>query len=168
MKIHIKQLSLLLSVLLLSCGNNPSTKTNSEVAKEPQVTAEFRIDDKLDFIDGESGEVISSISIEIANNPHTRERGLMYRDYMPDSVGMLFIFEREEYRSFWMRNTSISLDIIYADSKGKIVSILKNTQPFSLGSLPSEKPALYVVEVNAGYTNKKGIKKGDYIKKEGW
>ena len=62
-----------------------------------------------------------------------------------------------------MRNTIIPLDIIFVNSKKKIIKIHKKTEPFSERSLPSFKPALYVVEVNAGFTDKFGIKEGDHI-----
>ena len=90
-------------------------------------------------------------------------QGLMYRQNLPENAGMLFIFTNEEPRSFWMKNTYISLDIIYINSKKEIVSIQKYTQPRSTYSIPSEKPAMYVLEVNAGFTDKYGIHPGDKI-----
>ena len=75
---------------------------------------------------------------------------------MPDSVGMLFVFDLEKPQSFWMRNTGFSLDIIYVNNKLEIVSIQKYTHPFSEVSIPSKAPAMYVVEVNAGYCDNNG------------
>jgi hypothetical protein len=87
----------------------------------------------------------------------------MYRDTMPENAGMLFFMETEEIQSFWMKNTILSLDIIFVNSDKHIVSIHQNCKPYSLDQIISEKPALYVVEVNAGYTNRNGIKTGDQI-----
>jgi uncharacterized membrane protein (UPF0127 family) len=103
------------------------------------------------------------IDVEIADNDEKRHLGLMYRENMKEEEGMLFIFPQEEPQGFYMRNTIISLDIIFINSKKKIVKIHKKTEPFSEKDLPSGKPTLFVVEVNAGFTDKFGIKEGDYI-----
>jgi uncharacterized protein len=106
---------------------------------------------------------IRKIDVEIAENEAERAKGLMYRSYIPDSVGMLFIFDRPEPQGFWMKNTSIPLDIIYVDENKKIVSIAKNTKPYSEESIPSLGNAQYVVEVNAGFTDRHNIQSGDAI-----
>ena len=77
--------------------------------------------------------------------------------------GMLFVFNISEPLSFWMRNTIIPLDIIYADSVKQIVKIISNAKPFSEDQLLSEKPAMYVVEMNAGFARKHGLREGDFI-----
>lgn len=87
----------------------------------------------------------------------------MFREKMEDGQGMLFIFPSEEPEGFYMKNTIIPLDIIFINSKKEIVKIYKNTTPFSEQDLPSLKPAVYVVEVNAGFTDKNNIKEGDFI-----
>jgi len=103
------------------------------------------------------------LDIEIADDENERMRGLMDRLELPENAGMLFIFDGDEPRSFWMKNTYISLDIIYINSKKEIVSIQKYTQPKTTTSIPSEAPAKYVLEVNAGFTDKYGIGPGDRI-----
>jgi uncharacterized membrane protein (UPF0127 family) len=82
----------------------------------------------------------------------------MYRTELKDNQGMLFIFPDEDYRSFYMKNTKIPLDIIYIGKHKKIVSIQKNAQPFNESSLPSEAPAKYVLEVYAGLSEKMEIR----------
>jgi uncharacterized membrane protein (UPF0127 family) len=82
---------------------------------------------------------------------------------MKDDQGMLFIFPYETEQSFWMKNTVLSLDIIFVNANFEIVKIHHNTTPFSEQSYSSEKPAQYVVEVNAGYSNKLGLTEGDKI-----
>jgi uncharacterized membrane protein (UPF0127 family) len=110
-----------------------------------------------------TGEQVIQIDVEIADNDDERTQGLMYRFAMEENQGMFFIFPEEDWRSFWMKNTYISLDIIYLNSNFEIVSIQKYTQPKSTYSLPSEKPAKYVLEVNAGFTDKYGIQPGDKL-----
>lgn len=123
----------------------------------------FKKEGELEFLKADGKTEIRKIDIEIADIDDERMQGLMYRKSMDDNKGMLFIFGREEPQSFWMKNTIMSLDIMYVDSEKKIVKIYKNTTPFSETSLPSGKPALYVVEVAAGYSDRYEIKEGDMI-----
>jgi hypothetical protein len=123
----------------------------------------FRKDGELRFVNGKTNKVITVIEIEVADDDAEREQGLMYRDTMAENAGMLFLMSAEEPQAFWMKNTILPLDIIYAGSDRRIVSIHKNCTPYSLDQIPSEKPAMYVVEVNAGYTEKHGVKVGDMI-----
>lgn len=87
----------------------------------------------------------------------------MDRDSIPANAGMLFMMGIEEPQSFWMKNTRISLDIIYVSADNIIVKICPDTEPYSLKNVNSDYPALYVVEVNAGFAKKHGIKAGDRI-----
>ncbi len=73
---------------------------------------------------------------------------------MPDSVGMLFVFEGQEPQSFWVKNTYISLDMIYINENDEIVTIQQYTEPFSRRSYPSYKEAKYVAEVVAGFCDR--------------
>lgn len=122
----------------------------------------FNKEGELTF-NNSKNEYISNIIIEIAETDAERSNGLMIRDKMRETEGMLFIFDYETPQSFWMKNTFLSLDIIFVNKKNEIVKIHKNTEPLSEKSLPSIEPALYVVEVIAGYTEKYNIKKGDKI-----
>jgi uncharacterized protein len=108
-------------------------------------------------------KLITTIDVELAETDEKRHRGLMFRDKMEENQGMLFIFDNEESQAFYMKNTLIPLDIIFINAKKQIVKIYKNTTPLSETDLPSFKPCLYVVEVIGGYTDKYGIKEGDYI-----
>ena len=127
--------------------------------KEPQ----FRKEGELEFLAKNKKDTIRKIDVEVADNDDERAQGLMYRKSMDDNKGMLFIFRNEEEQSFWMKNTVIALDIMFVNANKEIVKIHKNTTPFSEKSLPSEKPATYVVEVNGGFSDKYGIREGDYI-----
>lgn len=104
-----------------------------------------------------------TIAIEIADTDSARSRGLMQRASLPQKSGMLFIFDREEPRSFWMANTPLSLDIIFVNNDSSIVNIAKYTKPRSPKQIRSEGNARYVVEVPAGFTDRYGIVAGDRL-----
>jgi uncharacterized membrane protein (UPF0127 family) len=105
-------------------------------------------------------------SVEIAQTPDRQALGLMFRDSMPDDHGMLFIFPREAPRSFWMKNTRIPLDIIYFDGQLALVSVAANARPCRVRACPtypSEGPARYVLELNAGKASELGLEAGDRL-----
>ncbi|GAB3177362.1 DUF192 domain-containing protein [Telluribacter humicola] len=137
------------------------TSASSGTADTGSSTPVFTKEGEVVFMSG--GAAIKKIDVEIADNEADRAKGLMYRSYMPDSVGMLFIFEQSEPQSFWMKNTILPLDILYVNENKEIVYIHKNTTPYSEQGLPSYDNAQYVVEVNGGFTDRYGIKVGDSI-----
>ena len=108
-------------------------------------------------------------TVEVADDPGEQQLGLMYRDNMPDEHGMLFIFEHEIPRSFWMKNTRIALDILYFDSAQNLVSMHQNVQPCRTPQCPSYKsikPARYVLELNGGIASKLDVSPGDHLEIE--
>ena len=131
------------------------------VRRKPKEPA-FEKQGELAFLNTEM-DTLRAIDIEVSMTNAERAQGLMHRSNMLDTQGMLFIFEREEEQSFWMKNTIISLDILYVNKDKEIVTIYEHTTPFSENPIPSFKPALYVVEVNAGFCDAFGIKEGDRI-----
>ena len=135
-----------------------SNKTEQIVEITPD-DIQFTKDGELSIFKNDS--LIQTIDVEFAKNEMERSLGLMYRSSMDEHQGMWFIFPEEAPRSFYMRNTEISLDIIYLDKDKKVVSIAKNARPYDETSLPSEKPAMYVLEINGGLSDKWGIEKGD-------
>jgi uncharacterized membrane protein (UPF0127 family) len=143
---------LLIFVLFFVFGGMQNSEKSKKVMKREAKAKghEFRIDGQLDFF-GEKNDTIISIFIEIAEDDYSREKGLMYRRNIPDTVGMLFVFPEEDYHSFWMKNTPSPLDILYVDGFGKIVRIYENTEPYSEESIPSGELAQYVVEVKGGF-----------------
>lgn len=122
----------------------------------------FKKEGELSFIDS-AGAVLKKIDIEIADNDYERQLGLMFREEMLESQGMLFIFPYQTIQSFWMRNTKLSLDILFINKEKKIVTIHKGTNILSDQSYPSSDPSIYVLEVIAGFTDKFNIKEGDKI-----
>ncbi|WP_425991568.1 DUF192 domain-containing protein [Brevundimonas sp. TWP2-3-2] len=101
--------------------------------------------------------------VEIADDEPERERGLMFRPPLADDRGMLFQFPDSAERSFWMRNTPSSLDILYIDPTGSIVSIAHHATPYSEAPLPSNGAANGVLELRAGRAEEIGAKAGDKV-----
>jgi len=122
----------------------------------------FKKEGELTFVDSTKNPIIK-IDIEIADNDYERQLGLMNRESMEEMQGMLFLFPQEEIQSFWMRNTLFSLDILFINSQKEIVTIHKNTRPLSEQSYPSSKPAIYVLEVNAGFCERHNVNLGDKV-----
>lgn len=111
----------------------------------------------------ETAEGRHDFNVQIADDPEETARGLMFRPEIAPDFGMLFIFPEEGERSFYMRNTCASLDIIYVRRSGEIASIVRNATPFSLRSLPSNGPALAVLEIAGGRARELGIEPGDKV-----
>ena len=106
--------------------------------------------------------------VEIAADEASRERGLMFRESMPAEHGMLFVFDDTQVRTFWMKNTHIPLDILYFDQNYKLVSVQQRVPPcLDSGNncpvYPSDGPAKYALELNAGTADKLGVKAGDAL-----
>lgn len=102
---------------------------------------------------------------EVADTESKRQLGLMFREGLPEKQGMLFVFEREDKYSFWMKNMRLSLDIIWINKDKRIVDISLNVPPCKdscKGFIPKEK-AKYVLEVSAGFTEKNRVKIGDGV-----
>lgn len=135
-------LSLLFSVTLLSCNQPKLPTTTLTITKA----------------DGSTVEVVA----EIAKKAEDRNHGYMERKVIPDGTGMIFVFEKDQILSFWMKNTPHPLSIAYIDSKGKIRNIYDMT-PFSLSSIVSTVSVRYALEVPQGWYEKNNVKEGDYI-----
>jgi uncharacterized protein len=103
------------------------------------------------------------VSLEVVSDDASRTRGLMYRNHLDDGHGMLFVFDDETDRSFWMKNTLIPLDLIFIGGDGTIVGMRTNTTPLSLAPLSVGKPSKWVLEVAGGYAGRAGIATGDRI-----
>jgi uncharacterized membrane protein (UPF0127 family) len=109
------------------------------------------------------------ITVELAESPLQHEKGLMYRESLEKDKGMLFIFNKEETLSFWMKNTYVDLSIAYINQKMKIVDIqeMKATSPLEVtepSTYPSKKPAMYALEMPKGWFKASNIKVGQSLK----
>jgi len=104
-----------------------------------------------------------TIKVEVARTEKEKERGLMFRERMGKDEGMVFVYEREEMLSFWMKNTRLPLSIAFIDKGGRIVDI-QDMEPFSLETHTSAHPATYALEMNRGWFARERIKVGDLVK----
>ena len=145
------------TALFYSCEENK--KQSISITKEINFNKEGELFLKKPTTDS----VFKTLDIEIAETEYETQTGLMYRHKMESHQAMLFIFEKEQPRSFYMKNTEFSLDIIYINKKKEIVGIQKKTKPFDNTSLPSNIPILYVLEINGGLSDTWGINLGDSI-----
>ncbi len=141
-------------LLLISCKEEKLEIPKTTAVNESSI--QFKKDGELSFLD-ENGKILTTVDIEIADTEQKRATGLMFRDKMNENQAMLFVFPNEDFQSFWMKNTILSLDMIFINSNRQIVNIHKNTTPFTTKSYPSTEPAIYVVEVIAGFTDKFNI-----------
>ena len=112
-------------------------------------------------IDASGGEDVR-VRVEVADEASEQARGLMYRTALAENRGMLFVFQREEQLSFWMKNTLIPLSVAFMDSEGRIVDI-QDMKPLDDDppSYVSAEPAMYALEVNQGFFEERGVKVGD-------
>lgn len=108
------------------------------------------------------GQQFTVVKAEIARTGDERSKGLMYRKKLPEGEGMLFIFERDEVLSFWMKNTSIPLSIAFIASDGKIIDI-KDMYPHDENSVVSSRSVRYALEVPMGWFSHAGVRLGDTV-----
>ena len=171
MRIQVAFPALLFVFLLLvaGCGGGknsaPEENRTANSTAPVQTTAEASVPDESNTItiigtNEERSEV--EVEVEIADDKAEQRRGLMERTELAENAGMLFVFDREEPRSFWMRNTLIPLSIAYIASDGRIVDI-QDMQPLDETSHPSAEPAQYALEVNQGFFAERGIEVGNVV-----
>ncbi len=145
--------TLLLVALLPACqgddgfGEGPEAGTLQETGNLPPRGSAWVI------LDGDT------VTAEVADTPQLRERGLMFRTEVPDGTGMLFVFEDQAPRSFWMRNTYVPLDIAFLDSAMRIVDI-QQMEPETDELTESAAPAMFALEVRQGWFEEQGIEPG--------
>jgi len=101
------------------------------------------------------GEV--QVQLEVVSTPEQIRFGLMNRPHLPPNQGMLFVFGSERVRTFWMKNTLIPLDMLFIRSDKSVAGIVRNTQPLTLDSRSVGIKTQYVLEVNAGWSEKHGV-----------
>ncbi|WP_372396712.1 DUF192 domain-containing protein [Azospirillum sp. HJ39] len=101
--------------------------------------------------------------VELALTPGQQAQGLMYRRTMAADAGMLFIYDRVQPASFWMKNTLIPLDMLFIAADGRIVNIHERAVPESLDSVNSDGPVKAILELNGGMAARLGIRPGDRV-----
>jgi uncharacterized membrane protein (UPF0127 family) len=139
-------------VLTLACGG-PATRAQSALPGGHVV-----------FPDG------TKVAVEIAATDPVRMRGLMFRQYLAENEGMIFVFPKVGFYPFWMKDTLIPLDMLWLDADGRIVSIARSVPPCRADPCPEYSPraeALYVVELRSGFARRHGVKTGDPLALQG-
>ena len=99
-------------------------------------------------------------AVEVADNADERSQGLMYREKLPASAGMLFVYERPQHAQFWMANTLIPLDMIFADSSGRVTRVHANAKPEDRTTIDGGEGVQFVLEINGGLAKRLGITEG--------
>ena len=152
-------MSIAVTILIIVIALAMPKKNDQDTAS---TAPQFKKEGELLFFSKDDQPIIG-IDIEIADNDSRREVGMMGRPAMDELKGMLFVFDEEFYASFWMKNCVLSLDMIFINKAGSIVTIHKNTTPFSEENYTATAPTLLVLEVNAGFTDRHNISVGDRI-----
>lgn len=135
--------------VIISCHMRDfrSEKPNDADTESVASLIQFYKDDRL----------IATFSVEIASTDEERQKGLMFRKSLKEDSGMIFLFNSEADHTFWMKNTYIPLDMIFIDSDMNVVGIFKNAVPLSEETISIGRASRYVLEINAGLSDKSGI-----------
>jgi len=148
---------LLATLVLAACGTQGNGSTHEE---RPRPPAPPPTPNEVVFL-GSPGPL--RVEVEVARTHPQRKQGLMHRKELGPMSGMIFVFDRDEDHAFWMKNTLISLDMIFIDRDEKIVGIVHEAVPLSLAQRSVGIPSRYVLEVQGGWAKKHGIKTGQAI-----
>ncbi len=143
-------------LIAISCKENPKPAIKT-------APISFTKEGNLSVKKASTDSVLIKLDIEIAETDYETQTGLMYRKGMETNQGMLFIFSDEAMHSFYMKNTEFPLDIIYINEDKTIASFQKNAKPYNEEGLSSKVPVKYVLEVNAGLSEKWQLSVGDKI-----
>ena len=145
-------------LVLFSTACSPQPTPRSNVGTGLGETFET---DKLVVVNDDG--IRHELDVYLALDFEQHRRGLMFVRKLPLTTGMLFVYDGDEQRSMWMKNTYISLDIVYARADGSVSSVIHNTEPLSLRSLVSVEPVQYVLELNAGVARRFKIGTGSRL-----
>ena len=161
-------LGALLASALLACSPNGEAGAASGQASDGAVSDQaiaVHPVSGLQIIDLKvtTDDTAHAFRVELADTDQAQARGLMFRTEMGENEGMLFPSGTPQVRSFWMRNTPLSLDIIFIGPDNRILNIAANTEPYSLESVYSDGPASAVLELVAGRASELGIEPGNLV-----
>lgn len=117
-----------------------------------------------DVVELRGAGAVARFSIELADDPAERAQGLMNRESMPSSAGMLFVYEAPQRAQFWMRNTLIPLDMIFADETGLVTRVHENAIPLDETPIDGGLGVKYVLEINGGLARALGIGAGSALR----
>lgn len=103
-------------------------------------------------------------SVEVADDPAERARGLMYRDELAMGHGMLFVYDAPQTVAFWMKNTRLPLDMLFIGSDGRILTLHENAVPFDETAIPGGEGVQFVLEINGGLSRRLGLRPGAVLR----
>jgi len=168
--LHVAWVLLGLSLL---CGCSASRGSDAQPGSKPAVTPPTTSagtqaqSQSARVVLMPAGREPIAVRVEVARTDAERRRGLMFRQSMPEDAGMLFLFDRPERLSFWMRNTYIPLDMIFIEPSMRVLGIAENTEPMTDTSRSVPGISQYVLEVNAGVSRRSGVTQGTAVRFEG-
>jgi uncharacterized membrane protein (UPF0127 family) len=117
-----------------------------------------------DIIEVEAGDRAIAFFVEIADEPEERARGLMFRRDLPQDAGMLFLWPEPAPRTFWMKNTPLSLDMLFIGADGRICGLIERAEPMTLDPRPSGCDAIAVLEIHGGLAERHGVEIGARVR----
>jgi len=159
--IAVKHQGKILAILILGAGI--ISAAYFAIAKE-ELQADPNAVFPVEMLEAETASGDFAFTVEIADENKERERGLMFRESMLPTHGMLFKFDGKQVIYMWMENTVLSLDMIFIRSDGSVARIQERTTPFSREIIPSGEPVSYVLELGAGMARQIGLKPNDVIR----
>jgi uncharacterized protein len=121
-------------------------------------------DCRPDTIEVRSQGGVARFNIDVADSDAERSEGLMFRDRLPTSSGMLFVYDNPRHATFWMKNTLIPLDMLFADEKGVVTRIHENARPQDLTQIDGGAGVQFVLEINGGLARRLGIGEGAVLR----
>jgi uncharacterized membrane protein (UPF0127 family) len=139
------------AALLVVPAQAPAAASGAPAACEPDVVR----------LRGDWGQ--AQFTVELADDPEERSQGLMHRPKMARGAGMLFVYPRPQRVAFWMRNTLIPLDMIFADATGRVRRVHHRARPLDETMIPGGRDIQYVLEINGGLAARMGIKAGSVL-----
>lgn len=151
-------LSLTAACAMLVAACSPQTASNTSGIADLDATFEL---DQLQIVAGDGKRHM--LDIYLATDYEQQRRGLMFVRELPETTGMLFVYEQAGMRSMWMKNTYIPLDIVFARADGTVSSVIHDAEPLSERSLSAIEPVNYVLELNAGAARRLKITPGSKL-----
>ena len=151
-----------LAACLAASGLMPSPVSSPAVAEEQAAQAQL---ERLEIVTATGAH---AFEVEVARTAAERARGLMFRRSLPQDRGMLFLFESERPTAMWMKDTYVSLDMVFVSRNGRVTSIARGAVPMSEAIIPSGGPVYAVIELAAGAADAIGLSVGDRVRHPGF
>lgn len=151
-----------LCLAALTGGCAAAAPPSPSTAKPAAAVASYKLPTEPLRIETSRGPV--RLTVEVAADEASRERGLMYRYALSDKQGMIFDFKTPQNAAFWMKNTFIPLDMLFVTAEGRLLTIARNARPHDETPVPSGGPIRAVIEINGGLADRLGIQVGDRVR----